>query len=168
MYIRTLAPSDAESYRALRLQSLQQHPEAFLSSYESEVKLSTETTRIKLDSSDEHFTLGAFLDGEQRLVGMATLFRESRPKIQHKAHVYAVYVDPDARKHGTGRALMLELIARAKAAPGLELLTLTVTSNNVPAKRLYESLGFIRYGTEPKAMKLGSEYLDEDLMVLML
>ncbi|MBP2110303.1 hypothetical protein J2Z70_000442 [Paenibacillus silagei] len=57
MYIRTLAPSDAESYRELRLQSLQQHPEAFLSSYESEAKLSIETTRIRLDSSDEHFTL---------------------------------------------------------------------------------------------------------------
>ncbi|MEK3880718.1 GNAT family N-acetyltransferase [Paenibacillus sp. FSL M7-0420] len=168
MYIRTLTPPDAESYRALRLQSLQLHPEAFLSSYESEVKLSIETTRIRLDSSDEHFTLGAFLDGEQQLAGMATLFRESRPKVQHKANVYAVYVDPVARKHGVGRALMLELIARAKAAPGLELLTLTVTSNNAPAKRLYESLGFIRYGTEPKAMKLGSEYLDEDLMVLIL
>lgn len=65
---------------------------------------------------------------------MATLFRESRPKIQHKANVYAVYVDPAARKHGVGRALMLELIAQAKAAPGLEQLTLTVTSNNAPAK----------------------------------
>lgn len=65
MYIRTLTPSDAEGYRALRLQSLQQHPEAFLSSYESEVKLSIETTRIRLDSSDEHFTLGAFLEGNR-------------------------------------------------------------------------------------------------------
>lgn len=99
---------------------------------------------------------------------MATFFRESRPKIQHKAHVYAVYVDSVARKHGLGRALMLELIARAKAAPGLEQLMLTVTSSNLPAKRLYESLGFVRYGTEPKAMKLDGEYLDEDLMVLLL
>ncbi|WP_339312098.1 GNAT family N-acetyltransferase [Paenibacillus sp. FSL M7-0896] len=168
MYIRTLAPSDAESYRALRLQSLQQHPEAFLSSYDSEAKLSIETTRIRLDSSDEHFTLGAFLEGEQRLAGMATLFRESRLKIQHKANVYAVYVDPAARKHGVGRALMLELIARAKGAPGMEQLTLTVTSSNLSAKRLYESLGFVCYGTEPRAMKLDGEYLDEDLMVLLL
>ncbi|WP_340026434.1 GNAT family protein [Paenibacillus sp. FSL K6-1096] len=168
MYIRTLTPSDAESYRALRLQSLQQHPEAFLSSYESEAKLSIETTRIRLEPSDGNFTLGAFLDGDERLAGMATFFRESRPKIQHKAHVYAVYVDLVARKHGLGRALMLELIARAKAAPGLEQLMLTVTSSNLPAKRLYESLGFVRYGTEPKAMKLDGEYLDEDLMVLLL
>lgn len=168
MYIRTLTSADAESYRALRLQSLQQHPEAFLSSYESEVKQSIETTRIRLDASDEHFTLGAFLDGEQRLAGIATFFRESRPKIQHKAHVYAVYVDPVARKHGAGRALMQELIARAKAAPGLEQLMLTVTSSNVAAKRLYESLGFVRYGTEPRAMKLDGEYLDEDLMAMLL
>lgn len=168
MYIRTLTSADAESYRALRLQSLQQHPEAFLSSYEAEVKLSIETTRIRLDSSDGHFTLGAFLDGEQRLAGMATFFRESRPKIQHKAHVYAVYVDPVARNHGIGRALMLELIARAKVAPGLTQLTLSVTSSNLAAKRLYESLGFIRYGTEPRAMRLEGEYLDEDLMAMLL
>lgn len=168
MYIRTLTSADAESYRALRLQSLQQHPEAFLSSYEAEVKLSIETTRIRLDSSDGHFTLGAFLDGEQGLAGMATFFRESRSKIQHKANVYAVYVDPVARKHGVGRALMQELIARAKAAPGLEQLMLSVTSSNVAAKRLYESLGFVCYGTEPRAMKLDGVYLDEDLMALLL
>lgn len=63
---------------------------------------------------------------------------------------------------------MVELIARARLLPGLEILNLTVTSNNLSAKGLYESLGFICYGTEPKAMKVGDEYLDEDLMILML
>jgi ribosomal protein S18 acetylase RimI-like enzyme len=162
-----LTSVDAEVYRGLRLQSLRLHPEAYLSSYESEKKLSIVTTRIRLEPSENNFTLGAF-DGEEKLVGIVTFFRESRPKIDHKANIYSVYVDSDVRKQGVGRRLMVELIARARLLPGLEILNLTVTSNNVAAKRLYESLGFICYGTEPKAMKLGDEYLDEDLMILML
>ncbi|MEI2393858.1 GNAT family N-acetyltransferase [Paenibacillus sp. FSL H8-0259] len=162
-----LTSVDAEVYRELRLQSLRLHPEAYLSSYESEKKLSIVTTRIRLEPSENNFTLGAF-DGEERLVGIVTFFRESRPKIDHKANIYSVYVDSDVRKQGVGRRLMVELIARARLLPGLEILNLTVTSNNVAAKRLYESLGFICYGTEPKAMKLGDEYLDEALMILML
>lgn len=167
MYLRILTSLDAEVYRELRLQSLRLHPEAYLSSYESEKKLSIVTTRIRLESSENNFTLGAF-DGEEKLVGIVTFFRESRPKIDHKANIYSVYVDSDVRKQGVGRRLMVELIARARLLPGLEILNLTVTSNNVSAKRLYESLGFVCYGTEPKAMKLGDEYLDEDLMILML
>lgn len=167
MYLRMLTSVDAEVYRELRLQSLRLHPEAYLSSYESEKKLSIVTTRIRLEPSENNFTLGAF-DGEERLVGIVTFFRESRPKIDHKANIYSVYVDSDVRKQGVGRRLMVELIAWARLLPGLEILNLTVTSNNVAAKRLYESLGFICYGTEPKAMKLGDEYLDEDLMILML
>lgn len=167
MYIRTLTSADAEIYRGLRLQSLRRHPEAYLSSYESEKKLSIVTTRIRLEPSENNFTMGAFDDGE-KLVGIVTFFRESRPKIDHKANIYSVYVDSDVRKQGVGRRLMQELIARARLLPGLEILNLTVTSNNLSAKRLYESLGFICYGTEPKAMKLGDEYLDEDLMILML
>ncbi|MEK3696330.1 GNAT family N-acetyltransferase [Paenibacillus sp. FSL H8-0259] len=167
MYLRMLTSVDAEVYRELRLQSLRLHPEAYLSSYESEKKLSIVTTRIRLEPSENNFTLGAF-DGEERLVGIVTFFRESRPKIDHKANIYSVYVDSDVRKQGVGRRLMVELIARARLLPGLEILNLTVTSNNVAAKRLYESLGFICYGTEPKAMKLGDEYLDEALMILML
>jgi ribosomal protein S18 acetylase RimI-like enzyme len=167
LHIRTLTSSDAELYREVRLQSLRNHPDVFLSSYESEMRISIVTTRIRLEPSENHFTLGAF-DAEERLVGIVTLFRESRPKIQHKAHVYSVYVDPGARKQGVARHLMTELIARAKVLPGLEILNLTVTSGNGSAKGLYESVGFVCYGTEPKAMKLGDEYLDEDLMYLML
>ncbi|WNS42354.1 GNAT family N-acetyltransferase [Paenibacillus sp. MMS20-IR301] len=167
MNIRTLTSADAELYRELRLQALQQHPDVYLSSYESEAKLSIANTRIRLAPAEHHFTLGAF-DSDDKLVGMVTLFRESRAKIDHKANVYSVYVDPAVRKQAVGRLLMLELIARAKDMPGLEQLNLTVTSTNLPAKRLYESLGFICYGTEPRAMKLGERYLDEDHMVLML
>uniref|UniRef100_UPI0028A84F3C GNAT family N-acetyltransferase n=1 Tax=Paenibacillus sp. TaxID=58172 RepID=UPI0028A84F3C len=61
---------------------------------------------------------------------------------------------------------MKELITKAAQLPGLEKLNLTVMSTNIPAKKLYESLGFTCYGTERNAMKLELSYLDEDFMSL--
>ena len=43
---------------------------------------------------------------------------------------------------------------------------LAVTASNGAAVALYEHLGFIRYGTEPRALKVNGRYLDEHLMVL--
>jgi RimJ/RimL family protein N-acetyltransferase len=47
-------------------------------------------------------------------------------------------------------------------------MNLTVVSDNHPAKRLYESLGFETYGVERRALKYNGQYYDEDLMVLWL
>ena len=48
----------------------------------------------------------------------------------------------------------------------LHQLTLSVTASNATAVRLYESAGFTRYGTLPRAIRVGSRFLDKDLMVL--
>lgn len=77
-----------------------------------------------------------------------------------------MYVNPSARKQKLGHLLMTELIVRAKQSPGLEILNLAVFSDNLPAIRLYQSLGFTCYGTERNAVKLNGSYLDEDLMTL--
>jgi hypothetical protein len=34
------------------------------------------------------------------------------------------------------------------------------------AKQLYRSFGFEVYGTEPRGLKVGSSYVDEDHMIL--
>ncbi|WP_340007094.1 GNAT family N-acetyltransferase [Paenibacillus sp. FSL K6-0276] len=165
MNVRLLNSADAEIYRTIRLQSLQEHPEAFLSSYEAEKDMPIETTQSRLTLSEEHFTLGGFTENGE-LVGVVTFVRESRSKIRHKGNVVAMYVDQKARGQRVGYALMKELITRAEQLPGLEILNLSVVSSNVPAKKLYESLGFILYGTERNAMKLEDSYLDEDFMSL--
>jgi RimJ/RimL family protein N-acetyltransferase len=36
----------------------------------------------------------------------------------------------------------------------------------VAAIRTYRKFGFETYGTEPRALKVGSEYVDEHLMIL--
>jgi hypothetical protein len=41
-----------------------------------------------------------------------------------------------------------------------------VASAHLPAKKLYEALGFEAYGVEPRSLKIGTEYVDDVLMIL--
>jgi hypothetical protein len=41
-----------------------------------------------------------------------------------------------------------------------------MVSENRPALRLYESVGFLEFGRETKASKYGEKYYDETLMAL--
>jgi len=166
MEIRILDSKDAEMYRELRLQSLKENPEAFLTTYEMEKAKPLEQLQSNLIASDHRFTLGGFIDNE--LVGIATFVRESNPKIVHKGNVYAVYVSPERRGKGIGKSLVQHLVMKAKQSDGLEQINLAVISNNHAAKRLYEKFGFVAYGTERNALKTGDQYWDEILMVLRL
>jgi RimJ/RimL family protein N-acetyltransferase len=63
---------------------------------------------------------------------------------------------------------MQELITQAKQLDGLEQLHLSVLTTNLAARRLYQSFGFEVYGTAPRVIKFGEQYLDEDLMMFYL
>ncbi|MFD3449373.1 GNAT family N-acetyltransferase [Microbacteriaceae bacterium 4G12] len=166
MKIRVLQASDARCYQELRLTALQVNSEAFGSTYEREVKFSLETIIERIQPTENKFVLGAFNDQNQ-LVGIVAFVRESGLKDAHKANIYGMFVAPEMRGSGLGKALMLELIRKAKNLNGLEQLKLTVMSENGAAKQLYKSIGFEVYGVEQNALKLNGQYFDEDLMVLM-
>jgi ribosomal protein S18 acetylase RimI-like enzyme len=57
------------------------------------------------------------------------------------AHVSDIYVRPDARNKGIGRALLAGILEPARAS-GLEHASLEVLIRNNDARRLYERLGF--------------------------
>jgi mycothiol synthase len=61
--------------------------------------------------------------------------------------VYVVGVDPDARGTGLGRALTLIGLDYLRAR-GMPTVMLYVDAENTAAIRLYESLGFTRWGTD--------------------
>ena len=58
-------------------------------------------------------------------------------------------VAPEARRQGTGRALVLALVD-ALTEKGSHSLMLEVRVSNAPAQKLYESLGFSQVGRRPK------------------
>jgi ribosomal protein S18 acetylase RimI-like enzyme len=165
MEIKILESKDAEKYREIRLEALQKHPEAYSSSYEEEIDSSIERYRTRLN--DEHtFTFGAI--EENQLVGVVTLVVEKKKKINHRANIFAVYVNHSKRRSGIAKRLMKEAIKKAREIEGVEQIYLTVTASNEPAKNLYQTLGFKTYGLDKRALKIGSIYFDDELMMLVL
>lgn len=57
--------------------------------------------------------------------------------------LYDLFVAPDARRLGVGRALLLAAEAHARAT-GHARMDLTTARNNLRAQALYESLGWVR------------------------
>jgi ribosomal protein S18 acetylase RimI-like enzyme len=166
--LRVLTEADAREAYELRLQALQESPEAFGSTYAETVRRGVDSYRQRmLRPPDETFTLGAF--SSNTLVGMVAFFRDTGEKDRHKGYIVSMYVEPESRGQGIGRALVGEAIALARQVPDVVQLQLAVVTSNVAARHLYLSLGFAVYGLEPRALRLGEDqYWDEELMVLRL
>ena len=165
MHIRLLNETDADIYRALRLHGLRESPRAFTSSVEEFSQRTLDSIAQQLRGYD-NFMLGAF--EAERLVGMVGFYRESTLKLRHKGYIVSLYVLPDFRGRGIARALMVEVLARVRRLPDLDHVMLGVMETQTTARHLYESLGFISYGREPRAIKVGDEYVTEEWMLLQL
>ena len=173
MEIRVLTEADAGIFWAVRLRALREEPEAFGRDYEeTKDRPLAEVAGVLREeaASADDFTLGAFegVAGAEALIGIAGFRRHRGRKERHKGDIWGMYVAPEGRGRGVGRALLEELVGRARALPDLEQIHLAVVATNVAAGHLYRALGFARYGTEPRALRLGDRYLDEELMVLRL
>lgn len=161
--IRPFIETDAELFRVLRLRALTEEPEAFGASAADFAQTTLPDMVQRFRQTDDAFVLGAWMPG---LVGMVGVMRESGTKRRHKASVWGMYVAPEMRGQGVGRALLTDAITHAAGLLDLEQLLLHVVSSNTTAVGLYRSLGFITYGVEPHALKLGSRYVDEEWMAL--
>jgi RimJ/RimL family protein N-acetyltransferase len=165
MEIRRLTESDAEAMWNLRRNALEGSPGSFGESVEEHQRTSVADFAERLRSGgSESFVFGAFENST--LIGMAGFYRERHAKRRHKGHVWGVFVYPEYRGHGVAKAMMSSLIAAARPLPGLVSISLSVTSAEEPARRLYLSLGFRPFGLEPRALQVDGTYLDELHMTL--
>ena len=168
MQIRRLRASDAVAYRAFRLRAFREHPDAFTSDFEAESQKPLTATEQRLNNTSDAKFWGAFSNRlDATLVGMVGLDRETRLKNRHKATVVGMYVAPDYARQGIGQALLTALISEARAS-GIELLVLTFTSSNQHVESLYRHAGFVPFGIEPGAIKVGNQKFDKTHMFLQL
>jgi len=110
--------------------------------------------------------LVAVVDGE--VAGYVRLNRSSRfGSSDHVLTINGIAVDPARQGRGVGRALIDAAVAEGRRR-GARRLTLRVFSPNEPARRLYESAGFVVEGVLPEEFFLDGRYVDDILMALVL
>lgn len=150
--IDRLRPSDWEIYRALRLGSLEESPDAFGSTHEAEARQDDRHWQSRLSKADPEsdYPIVAKLDDEP----MGLAWARIEPESQVAGHIYQMWVSPEARGRGVGGALMRAMIAWFETM-GIDLVELDVTLDNTSAVRLYERYGFRRVG-DPEPLRPGS------------
>ncbi|MCT7375224.1 GNAT family N-acetyltransferase [Chelativorans salis] len=158
--IRRLGRADAEGFRILRLEGLRAHPEAFGASWEEEKQRPAAWFADRLERS----AVFGGLANDGSLVGAAGLAVQGGLKERHKGILWGMYVRPQARRTGLADALVARVIEEARGA--VEEVKLTVATSNEAAIRLYIRAGFVQYGMEKRALKVGAHYHDELLMAL--
>jgi ribosomal protein S18 acetylase RimI-like enzyme len=161
--VRVLTEADTAAFQALRLRALKEHPEAFGSAFEEEVKLAVKIFAQILSSPDRPW-FGAFLD--EQLMGIAGLMRSIGAKTRHRALISGMYVAPEARGQGFGQALMDKIMSQARSTDGLEDVSLAVTVGNDAARHIYIKAGFTPYSVDPRYIKVGDQYFDIEWMIL--
>ena len=103
--------------------------------------------------SENSIEIGAFIDGI--LVGFAGVDPiGSQIKIRHRAE-FGISVEKAHWGKGVGKALTEAAIECAKKA-GFSQLELEVVAENESAVRLYQSCGFMEYGSNPRGFRTKS------------
>lgn len=159
--VRRLTESDARAYRDIRLEALEEYPETFQATYESAVDLPLEAYTVRMQM---YALFGGFVgDSLEGFLGFTPL---RNPKIAHKGILWGMYIKPDTR--GTGLAEAMIEAALAYARDHVEQVLISVIADNKRARRFYEKMGFEPYGVEPRALKIGGKYYDEEFRVKIL
>ena len=144
--IRALRASEWRAYRTLRLRALVDAPDAFSTLFAEAVAQPDEYWEARLAALSADADLLLVAEGNAQLAGLVWGRFDAD---SNAAFVYQMWVAPELRGHGVGRALLQKVIDWAKGQ-GASTITLGITQDNGPAYRLYESAGFQPVGeSEP-------------------
>jgi len=159
--VRSIQPEEWRHYRDLRLRALKDSPDAFGSTYAEAKRYSVSRWKSRVSGLSSETDLPLFAAHDGRLVGLAWGKFESPG--EPAAHLFQMWVAPEARGLGIGRWLVESVIDWAKSN-GARSLELAVTVGNTGARRLYESAGFEPVG-DPVPLRPGSDLLEQNMVL---
>jgi RimJ/RimL family protein N-acetyltransferase len=166
--IRRIQPDDWQQYKALRLEAVRLHPEAFSALYADQLAKTDADWQMRVlgcATAPDNVILVA--DNQCQLVGMMGLYRET-DKRSHVAIIWGVYVQADYRRQPLGCQLMQETLAWARRMDGVRKVRLEVHAINTPAHKLYLRNGFKETGRLREEMNIEGQYCDLIQMELFL
>jgi ribosomal protein S18 acetylase RimI-like enzyme len=161
--IRLLQEDDWAAFQQLRLCATVESPLAIWPTRDEEARRTPAEVRARIAPTAFQAVLGAFAGAE--LVAIAGVRREPLAQVAHRAMLWGVYVHPAHRRGGLARRLLGAACAHARAR-GVLQIHLAVNTENPRALALYESLGLIPNGREPRTLCVAGVFYDEILMAL--
>jgi predicted GNAT family acetyltransferase len=166
--IRRLGRADVAAVRAMRLCALEDSPTAFGSTVMEEAQWPLEKLAelIEPEVDDGSCFFGVFADGT--MAGIVGFVRRPGERRRHMAELRSVYVLPEFRGRGLGRMLLETVLSYARCVDGMRQIILCVNAANHPARHLYQSLGFVRFGLEPSTLLIDGTGHDEEHYILSL
>lgn len=136
-------------------------PESFRSrSLELQIKWIEES-----EKSDTSVIIGAY-DKNDKIIGLCNGSSYKDVKRQHRAAL-GVSIHSDFHGLGIGKKLMEVLLNNMKTFKGIKMIELDVMTDNFPALKMYENLGFKRGGVFPKAFILPEGKVVDNLTMYM-
>jgi ribosomal protein S18 acetylase RimI-like enzyme len=143
--IERLTSLDGERLRAIRLRSLRDAPDAFITTWDEAAALGPESWVRQLEE------LATFVASDEG-VDLGLVRGAIHEQDRDAAYVISMWVAPEARRRGVGSALVDAVVQWARAQ-GLRRLLLDVAEANTSAIAFYTSEGFVptgRQGTLPE------------------
>jgi ribosomal protein S18 acetylase RimI-like enzyme len=160
---RLLDLADAAAFKTLRLAAIDNAPTAVWPTREEEAAASLDACAARIRTTPNQAVVGVWIDGV--LAGITGVRREPFVQVSHQALIWGVFVDAARRGQGFARRLVDAAIEHAAANWGVVQIKLCVNTENVAAKTLYESLGFVTFGIEARSMRVAGRFYDEAHMV---
>ncbi|MDQ0319534.1 ribosomal protein S18 acetylase RimI-like enzyme [Pararhizobium capsulatum DSM 1112] len=153
--IRMLSSTDTAAFRAIRLESLRQDPDAFASQEDDWLRISEADWQRHLI----HNTVFAAFENETPVAVMG-LMRQRAAKMTHRATIIMVYI----RKANRGSGLASDMLDFLAAIIGIRQLELAVRADNAEAIAFYRKAGFAEIGRIPGGFLQDGREIDEILM----
>jgi ribosomal protein S18 acetylase RimI-like enzyme len=157
---RLLTENDWEAWKQIRLESLLDSPPAFGASYDEE---SVKDDSFFKSTLVNNAIYGAFIN--EKLVGVVGVMIHKSDRLKHRGKIFGVYTMEAARGKGICKRLMELSIEYARGK--VLWLEIHVWTENPTAMRMYSNLGFVRYATELRSLRItDGYYVDYHIMQL--